>query len=178
MDRVFWVSQVFKPLSEIYGTRLLRAHFFAVFVDWILGKVETFGATAPICIRNLFQLIRFDRNPDLYQASAVCHKLSTNSTVRNFRVVVAAMVRPDVRHRPSLLRRMLRSLVKDPKVSFPFASLLSPLLTEQACEDPEIALLLTYTPHLRLPHFRKSCTHPPFLLLRMLQNSVTKNCSV
>lgn len=44
---------------------------FTKFVNWVVGKVETFSTAAPPSVRELVQLLLLSSDPDLYQASSV-----------------------------------------------------------------------------------------------------------
>lgn len=106
---------------------------FATFVEWVSVKTEALRENAPSSLKALIRLLVTGSDPDLYNASAVKLKLNTKSNGRMFRVVVAAMPRPDENRRPTPVRRMLTSLVDDPEILCPFSSFISPFFTDTGC---------------------------------------------
>lgn len=104
---------------------------FITFVDWVTIEVGTPGAAALLPFTELGQLVLPGSDPDLYQVLPVSEKHSTVSNSRNYRVIIAAMVRGDEHRRKSPLQRMINFLVKDSIIFCSLGPLISQFLTDK-----------------------------------------------
>lgn len=108
-------------------------------MDWIFDELDALNANASSALRSLARSVVDDKDVNPYQALATRAKMSTNAKRRVFRVVAAAMARPNGQLFRSALRRLLSFLVEIEEVYCLFSSLISSFLTRAGTPGPEVA---------------------------------------
>lgn len=108
----------------------LKPVCFPTFLDWFLGKLDALETDTVPEVRSSAQQTASGNDSELYQPSAFQAKMRTKTNGMVYRVVVAALARPDEQRLLSPLCSMLSSLIPDVAMYCAFSSLVSPFFAD------------------------------------------------